>query len=87
MSDRRVSLTCWCGFKTRRVQGECACYDEWAMSCCCLWGKCPNGHRLIPTKELKELVKIEKETDEFWKRHKWVDGKVVEIVHEQQIRK
>lgn len=36
-----VRVGCYCGWRSRRVQGECACYDENAMYCSCAWGKCP----------------------------------------------
>lgn len=38
---RRVIVYCWrCGWKGRRVPGECACYDEWAIYCACTFGYC-----------------------------------------------
>ena len=39
----RVSVGCWCGWRGRRVNrsDDCACYDEWALSCACAWGYCP----------------------------------------------
>ena len=27
-----------CGWRSRRTQGECCCYDEFAMFCDCAWG-------------------------------------------------
>lgn len=55
MSTRRAtSVKCSCGWRGRRVEGECSCYDEYAMSCSCAWGRCPrcNG-RVYPVELLR----------------------------------
>lgn len=42
MPKPRLAVYCnACGWKGRRVAGDCACYDEWAMYCSCVWGLCP----------------------------------------------
>lgn len=63
----------------RKFNSECPHYDEDAMYCRCAWGYCPNGHTVYPIQQIKEWLRIDKETEEFWKRHKFVDGKVMEL--------
>lgn len=41
MKQRTTTVKCLCGWRGRRVRGECMCYDEWALSCACAWGYCP----------------------------------------------
>lgn len=37
-----------CGWRGKRVIGECACYDEYALYCACTWGVCPKcGNRVF----------------------------------------
>ncbi len=36
-----TTVACICGWRGRRCPGECACYDEWSLYCCCTWGFCP----------------------------------------------
>jgi hypothetical protein len=36
------------------VPGECACYDEYALYCHCVWRFCPKcGAALYPAKDIK----------------------------------
>ena len=51
----RVGCT-HCRWRGRRVLGDCACYDEWAMHCRCAWGSCPKcGARVETMNTLKPL--------------------------------
>ena len=67
---------CWSGY---RVPGDCAHYDEWALYCDCPFGKGACGHKLHPVRWINEMKKSDKKTEEFWKKHKFEDGKIVAV--------
>lgn len=50
-----------CKWRGRRVLGDCACYDEWAMSCRCAWGSCPRcGGKVFTVDYLKACKRASK---------------------------
>jgi hypothetical protein len=60
--NKAVRVGCWCGWRGLRVMGECACYDEWALSCHCHWGRCPKCNNPIYTMDtIKDVKKDLKE--------------------------
>lgn len=44
-----------CKWRGRRLPGECACYDEWAMYCACTWGYCPKCSGRVVTLDFMRL--------------------------------
>ena len=51
-----------CGWSGRRRPGDCACYDEWAMTCSCKWGRCPKCDTQVtttsPTQARREAAEL-----------------------------
>lgn len=59
-----------CGWRGRRVQRECCCYDEWALYCNCAWGRCPRCERPVyPVAYLREQAANQRRTDAWVKEH------------------
>lgn len=55
---------CYCGWRGRRVIGDCACYDEWAMYCRCAFGSCPKcGGAVHTMTTIKASAKASREFD------------------------
>jgi hypothetical protein len=55
-----------CGWRGRRIQGDCACYDEWAMSCRCSWGSCPKCGGRVETVAFRQMCKRSAASAEAW---------------------
>ena len=72
MPSKSVPVTCGsCNWRGRRARGECACYDEWAMSCSCAWGRCPKcNDQVWPTVTLKEWKRSAEEGEAYYQAHK-----------------
>lgn len=70
--ERPTSVTCtMCGWRSRRTRGECACYDEYAMSCSCTWGLCRRCKgRMRPAADLKRSRQEIAEADRYYAEHK-----------------
>ena len=64
--SERVGVYCHsCGWSGRRVKGECACYDEWAMYCACSWGHCPKCSKRVTTTSPARQSRLDAQTDAF----------------------
>ena len=47
---------CFCGWRGKRKPGTCACYDEYALYCNCLWGVCPKcGSKVWDVEYIQEV--------------------------------
>lgn len=54
-----------CGWKGRRRPGDCACYDEWAIGCACVWGRCPKCDQKVQTRSPTSLRRESRRIDEW----------------------
>lgn len=59
-AKKRQPVECQCGWKGKRVRGECWC-DEVISACPCAWGICPKCARRVHS------VKERKAWEEEWK--------------------
>ena len=56
--SKATAVKCFCGWRGKRVKGECTCYDEYAMYCACAWGYCPKcGGRVCPIEYFRDYGK------------------------------
>lgn len=76
--SKAIYVGCFCGWRGRRVPGECACYDEYASYCNCTLGTCPKcGHRVYTAEYIREI----KREDEKMQRME-EDGAMDQILAE-----